>query len=49
MNLPKNVSIGSGGGWLAGLLLVLGSMYLLQQWETTRSILAGQIPRSKEG
>ena len=44
MNLPKNVSIGSAGGWVAGLLLVLGSVYLLQQWAPTRSLLAGQVP-----
>ena len=44
MNLPKNVSIGSAGGWVAGLLLVLGSVYLLQQWGPTRSLLAGHVP-----
>jgi len=44
MNVPKNVSIGSAGGWIAGLVLVLGSVYLLQQWAPTRAILAGQAP-----
>jgi len=44
MNFPKQASLGSAGGILAGFVLVVLSMWAANQFGWTRALVQGQTP-----